>query len=525
MRPVASSANIRLQAAFCAAVISLAIFQFSENTVDPDLWGHVVFGQHMLQTGSIPRADLYSWTASGQPWINHEWLAEIVLGKAHQLGGGGALLLLKLIIGLAAFGICMRLGARSLAGPMKLFAWAFAAVAVVEISFGFAARPQIFTALFLALELVLLQQIHAGRWRWMPALPLLFLAWINFHGGALAGIGLLGLMAGITTLEKFRNEATPGPSSAKTIILLWLTVALSIAALLVNPWKTDLLRWLVGSVLWSRPEIAEWNPTRLTWDHAAFFIILIATIFSWLFTQRRRIWWELAACIAFAGLGWRAERNAPLFCLVALAFVPPHLASATQRFKESLANLEHMGRQRSFQAAATMIFALAAAGIPVATLTLHKEHPLTMESPRDQYPVAAISFIREHHLQGKMLTFFDWGEMVIFELPDCPVSIDGRLDTSYSRDLIATHWRFYNDEPFDEKLLPVDNADLALLPSHLAGAAGLSRRIGWKIIYQDPLAMVLARGPERFPSLKDIVIPAIESQTATTGREPFPPAQ
>src|SRR5580704_7102570 len=74
-----------LQTCFCVLVILLAVFQFSENTADVDLWGHVVFGQEMLKTHSIPKTDTYSWTAAGRPWINHECLAEIALGGGHLL--------------------------------------------------------------------------------------------------------------------------------------------------------------------------------------------------------------------------------------------------------------------------------------------------------------------------------------------------------------------------------------------------------------------------------------------------------
>src|SRR5690349_2058647 len=65
---------------FCALVFLQAVFQLSENTADPDLWGHIVFGQHILQSGSLPRTEIYSWTAQGQPWVNHECLAELALG-------------------------------------------------------------------------------------------------------------------------------------------------------------------------------------------------------------------------------------------------------------------------------------------------------------------------------------------------------------------------------------------------------------------------------------------------------------
>ncbi|HEV2437999.1 MAG TPA: hypothetical protein VG077_18545 [Verrucomicrobiae bacterium] len=517
---------------FCVAVLWLAVFQFSENTVDPDLWGHVVFGQHMLQHHSIPKVDIYSWTANGQPWINHEWVAEIMLALFYTAWGGSGILLLKMAVGLASFAVCLRLGAQSLAWPARFVAWAFAALAVVEISYGFAARPQIFTALFMSLELLLLQQIHSGKRLWTLALPVLFLVWVNTHGGVLAGFGLLGLAAGSTTMQlvwdKIRKvpgamTATgPDPSGWKTVLSLWLAVIAAGAALLGNPWGAGLIRWLIGSVLWLRPQIAEWNPTPLNWDHAAFFIVLALAAFSWVFTKQKRAWWELAVCGAFALLGLRAIRNTPLFCLVALALVSPHLASALARFRRHLEHLEALGRRAGFQKTATVLLAVISAGIAVATFTLHKEHPLTMEVPRSQYPVGAVDFLREHQLHGRTLAFFDWGEMQIFRTPDCPPSIDGRLDTCYPRELIDAHWKFYNHEPFDGKVLDVDRADLALLPANLAGTTALAHRPGWSVIYYDDLAVILARDAERFPELRGLSLPVAGSRSAVAGRAPFP---
>jgi hypothetical protein len=80
-------------------------------------------------------------------------LAEMALGAAHWLAGGTGILLLKMLVGFLAFGIALRIGAGDLAWPQRAVAWAVGALAVVEISYGFAARPQIFTALGLAIEL------------------------------------------------------------------------------------------------------------------------------------------------------------------------------------------------------------------------------------------------------------------------------------------------------------------------------------------------------------------------------------
>jgi hypothetical protein len=497
----------------------LALYQFSETTVDPDLWGHVVFGQQMLKARAVERIEIYSWTVNGQPFINHEYGADLILGVSHSLLGGSGPLLLKVAIGLLTFGLALRLGMTSLSWPASAVALAVGAVAVTEISYGFAARPQIFTALGLAIELTLLRRIHNGQHLWAIALPILFTAWINVHGGALAGVGLLGLAAGATTLQFLwrRGEVRVG-----TIIALWLATLGVLTSLCYNPWGPPLVRWLVQSVFWLRPEIEEWNPTPLGWDHAALFILIAVVIFAWTTSRRPRRFWELAVCGAFAVLALRSVRNTPLFAIVALALVPPHLADALARYRDQFAGLLELCRKPLFQPCAAGFLAIASLGIVTATFTLHKEHPLTMEVPRSRYPTAAIEFIRNHQIQGRMLNFFDWGDVIIFELPNCAPSIDGRLDACYSRSLISAHWKLYNGEAVDQSVLPIDRADFALLPSRLAGTLALRNRPGWRLVYFDQTAALLTRDVQRFPGLANLDIPVQGSNDAALGRVPFP---
>jgi hypothetical protein len=187
-----------MRSAIIIAVLCLAVFQFSENTADPDLWSHVFFGTQFIHTGKPTTVDYYSWTAYQQPSFDHEYLGEAVFGLAYLVLGGPGLLLLKVLVGLLTFGLaismsrtsdyaqdtqsipqcrtgtCSIMGNQSTGSMTMLVAWAFGALAVVEISFGFAARPQIFTALSLAVELWILNRVHAGKWKWAFALPPLF---------------------------------------------------------------------------------------------------------------------------------------------------------------------------------------------------------------------------------------------------------------------------------------------------------------------------------------------------------------
>ena len=507
-----------LRVSFCSLVALLAVFQFSENTADPDLWGHIVFGRQILSSGAIPRKDIYSWTARGQPWINHEWLAEISLAEAHRWGGGHGVLLLKMAVGLLTFALCLSLGGEGLAWPARYVTWALGALAVVEISYGFAARPQIFTALFLAVELWLLRRIHNGSRWWALALPVLFAIWINTHGGVVAGFIVLLLAAAASTAQSVCGRTPPGI----TVLTLWLALAGAAAALFCNPWGAGLLRWLMDSVSWMRPEIAEWNPTPLGWDHAALFLIIALMVFAWAWQRRPIVWWEAAVCAAFAWLGLRVERHAPLCAIVALTLTPPRLADALARFRASFAQLEAAASRPAMQTAIVIVCCFGTVSCGIGTFFLHKEHFFTMEVPRSEYPTEAMNFILKNDLKGRLLVFFDWGEMAIFEAPDCPPSIDGRLDTCYSRALIAAHWNIYNAEPVRSHELDPDQADLALFPVNLAGTAALAGRPGWRTVYYDPRAAVLVRRPERYAALRQLTLPVAGRAGAAQGRAAFP---
>src|SRR5688572_26835224 len=60
-----------------AAVLTLTAL----TRADVDLWGHLRFGLDILETRSLHSVDPYSFT-SDRPWLNHEWLAEVVIALA-----------------------------------------------------------------------------------------------------------------------------------------------------------------------------------------------------------------------------------------------------------------------------------------------------------------------------------------------------------------------------------------------------------------------------------------------------------
>ena len=83
-----------------ASILALGVYiAASGGIADPDIWWHLENARYLLTHHQLPRVDTYSYTAVGQPWINHEWLSEVpyyLAWRAWGLRGVNALFVLLL---------------------------------------------------------------------------------------------------------------------------------------------------------------------------------------------------------------------------------------------------------------------------------------------------------------------------------------------------------------------------------------------------------------------------------------------
>ena len=76
----------------CEAILFAGLlFQSFRNFDDADGWWHLKTGQYIVETRSIPRTDIYSATKSGNEWVTHEWLAQVLMFGLYRIGGFGLL--------------------------------------------------------------------------------------------------------------------------------------------------------------------------------------------------------------------------------------------------------------------------------------------------------------------------------------------------------------------------------------------------------------------------------------------------
>ncbi|HVV49184.1 MAG TPA: hypothetical protein VHO06_05975, partial [Polyangia bacterium] len=146
-----------------------------------DTFWHLRAGADIWRTGRIPRVDLYSHTAYGAPWPDHEWLSQLLMYGAYAAGGMPGLEVGAALLVLGAGAVVYRL----MVGP-RTTRFALLIVGLSIAASAWSLRPQLLTLFLLPVLVWLL-----ARERWL-VIPPFFLLWANAHGGVALGGVVLG---------------------------------------------------------------------------------------------------------------------------------------------------------------------------------------------------------------------------------------------------------------------------------------------------------------------------------------------
>jgi len=85
---------------WAVATVVVAIVVMERDLVTTDLTYHLRAGALMLRTHSIIRTDTFSFTARGMPWVDQQWLSQVLLYGAYRaLGWAGLALLQGVLLG------------------------------------------------------------------------------------------------------------------------------------------------------------------------------------------------------------------------------------------------------------------------------------------------------------------------------------------------------------------------------------------------------------------------------------------
>jgi hypothetical protein len=467
----------------------------SRPILDPDFWWHLRTGQLIWDTGTIPRVDAFSYTVSGQPWITHEWLTEVLIYALYAVSGQGGLILAFALIITAAFSLLyLQCEGRPYLASFVVV-WAAICSAVT-----WGVRPQMLSLLFSAAFLYILYLYRAGSRSIIWLLPPLMALWVNLHGSFFLGLvypSVFMLGAAIDTIWRPRREGTMSWRDVKRLALVTLITAF---ATILNPNGLQLLIYPFGTLGSPAMQmyIMEWfSPDFHLTEFQPFAFYLLALILSMGLSSRVPRATEFLLLIGFGYAALLSARHIPFFVLV----TAPTLTKQFLRIWDQGGWADRFAprrprRGRAYIALNWLLLAVVALGVAVKTA-----HTIggNDQAQREAFPVSAAQFIVDSELSGNMYNLYQWGGYLIWRLyPEHKVFIDGRADV-YGDAFIEEYLKVYQlREGWREPLQRYD-VRFVLIDRASALSTVLHDSPDWSRPYTDEKAAVFVRQDEAGP--------------------------
>lgn len=460
---------------------------FARAGADADLWGHVRFGQDMLASHRLVLPDTHSFT-SDKPWINHEWLAEVVMAGAFAALGALGLNLIRLAcLAIIAALIWRRLSACN--PPVRILD-ALIVVSMLGVQSRAAqVRPQLFSLVLFSLLLTILIDVDrtGDRRRLLLIAPLMAL-WANLHGGWIVGLQCFVLWAGCTLLagrqSAKRDREGERMTSWQRITLIAAVMCAALATSL-NPYGFGLWWFLLDTVRVSRPFIEEWQPVyRLPAWAWLFWLLPAGLALLAAIRSKFRLQPRYGLLVLFLAVTSLLVSRLDAFFTLGVAFLMAEPLAVNWRHRTADADGET--RIQRLRPALGVVVIAVLPFVALRATRIEMGHPPMPERE-------AAEFVQRAGLQGRVLVWFDWGEYVIWHFsPRLRVSIDGRRETVYSDDLIASHMAFYLGDSTALDLPTRIAADYIWVPKWIPVVAKL-RGGGWAPLFEGPQSVIMTR--------------------------------
>jgi len=468
-------------------ILALGLFIMAARSVtDPDVWWHLRSGQLILENHKILHDDPYSFTKFGQPWLDHEWLSQVLIFGLYRSAGWGVLIAgFAAIIAAAYLIVFLRAPGRPYVAGVITLSGAVASIPCWGV------RPQMITLLLASIWLLILERSDQKPqilW-WLPALMLL---WVNLHAGYATGLAFLALFL----IGDALDAAFGGTEKrlAARLRRLLLVSAACMAVVPLNPYGSRLYRYPFET-LHSRTMqayISEWHsPDFHHARYLPFLLMMLATLLlPALSPQRLRVRDLLLLSVTmYAAL--RSARHIPVYVLVAV----PLLSRMIQ------AQLEKTGKTKLFAGigpasrAKVVINAVLLASFLVFT-GLRLGYVIRQQPANEarEFPAAAASFLARTRPPGPLLNHYNWGGYFIWKLyPAYPVFIDGRADL-YGDGFLDDFFSTYSlSGPSWQTPLEKWEIRTVVLPPDAPLVAALKTMPAWKQVFADSQATVLTR--------------------------------
>jgi len=454
---------------------------------DGDTGWHIRAGDWMRQHGTVPYTDMFSFSKPGAPWFAWEWLAELLFSYLHDWAGlKGVVLFCGMLIPIYLLIIFRHMLWRG-ASPLL-------ALGIILLTSGcsaihYLARPHLFTLVFLAAGLWLIdaELLRPTRRLWL-LVPLTIL-WANLHGGFLALIACLGAVVLGQLLSRQYLAARR----------FTLVGAACLAASVVNPYGIQLhihvFHYLRSD--WIKNVVDEFQSPVFRSEAMFFYeILLLAGAAACAGLARKGRWSDVLLVLLWAHLSLGAVRHVPVFLLVAAPRIAGEFSDWWRAFVESSTR---RSIARTFDELSSDLFprfsrnSIWVAAPILILIAFDKPFAWPRQFPVLRFPIAMIEQNLPSIAGRRVLSSDEWGDYLLYRFPVTQrVFFDGRSDffgPEIGKDYIA----LMNAAPEWAAILDKYQFESALLPIGWPLQAHLKKDPNWQLVATDKDSILFTR--------------------------------
>ncbi|HZQ41930.1 MAG TPA: hypothetical protein VFA99_01690 [Acidobacteriaceae bacterium] len=465
---------------FCCVLAAVVYMCVPQTFSDPDIGWHLRDAEILVSSHHMIRRDVFSFTAAGAPWINHEWMAELPFYAAWRLGGlAGVHTLTLIVIGALMFGIYGLSFTRSRDARLSL---AVSVVATIFSTVSFGPRTLLFGWLLFLAELAILQRaLSTPRAVWL--MPLLLAIWVNTHGSWMIGLVVYAVFVAANAVRWESPWLTsPGMPAAQIRTYIGSGLA-SVAALFLNPYGWRLVTYPFNLAFHQRLNIAnveEWRTLDLHTGRGKFALGCVIALATWQIVRPHR-WTLTDVALMVIGFysGFTYSRFLFLFAILGAPIVAGTFATCTPSQART---------QRPLLNAACILV--------VAALVFTRLHhpPTAYSSVRDSIPESLPAVFASLPPNSRVLNEYAWGGALILHQPNVPVFIDSRVDIFEYNGTLKDYLDIVHlHRTLD--LLDRYRITHAIFPPDAPLIYFLEHTGSWKVLYQDKHLVLLKRRP------------------------------
>jgi hypothetical protein len=393
---------------FLVLVLGAFIWKGSVG-LDPDFGWHIRSGEYILENG-IPSFDPLSYTMPSFPFIDHAWGSSILFFLFYpvvSLCGLSFLLSFLLLISLFYLIYNTKENA-SLTRFAEICLSPLFIIGIALLYSFFFVRAQVFSWVLWSVFVSIF--VNKSLWnKYKLLLPVLFIVWVNLHGGF--ALGIFSLL--IYTFSHFYKK------SLKRIDLM--LVSLCIFATFMNPygiyiWK-EVFMTISSPLL--RQHIDEWKSLVFSPDVSLLCFMLFSSVSIIHF--RKKIPFEQLFLFWFLLMqSILSVKNIPFWIILTL----PLITKTMKYFYDEISLIPH-GEER-FKKFANIFLPISLSILLLSFFTGMGNAYTIQESAF--YPKNAIKYLQANKNDtGHIFSEYGWGGYLDWKYPSEKVFVDGRM--------------------------------------------------------------------------------------------------